>query len=142
MAKNLCVLHVCILLQVWFNQVMKEVIEHLARLHGLVHESGKINYTAFAEKAGLPPPTIMRWHKGITKDITLHTAEEVAKAFGVRSALLRGLEPLPTAAAQAAGKMKLSADDMEFLKKFRALPTEDQYEVSEWIARAARDENT
>ena len=116
---------------------MQRVIDELAEKHGLLHKSGKVNYTVFARQCGLPPPTILRWHKGFTKDITVEAAEKVANAFGVSAAQVRGLEPL-SGGSGPAEEYELRPADLKFLAQLRSLPTEDQFEIERWIGREAR----
>ena len=108
-------------------------LEQLAALHGLTHNDGSINYNAFARRVGLPAPTIMRWHKASTKDVSKKTIHAVCRALNVSEAQVRGIEPLFQGGREGGGKKRADRRDIQLISQLRSLPLRKQRDIEKFL---------
>ncbi len=112
---------------------LTQSLQQLAELHGLTHEDGRLNYTAFGRRVGLPAPTIMRWHKGITKDVSSKAAQLICRAFNISEAQVRGLEPITPLLNKRNSERKPDQRDVQLIAQLRSLPVREQKEVERFV---------
>jgi len=119
-----------------------EIIEQLAQLHGLLHDDGRVNYSAMSRRTGIATSTISRIHRG-TRDAQTGRSEEwvlssdtirrLMSAFHLTFAEASGQAPLPKPGQKrkraGAGRYEPTPADLELLRALRSLSEPAQREV-------------
>lgn len=125
----------------------KEIIEQLAEKHDLVHPNGRVNYTAFARRADMPPPTVLRIHQSaLDHRIAPETAEKLAAAFSITEQQAMGLEPINCDSAGSGQARKkgrvtvktpdaaLSPWEYKLITELRELTDDDRSDVQQLVS--------
>lgn len=110
----------------------QQILTELAEMHDLINErTGKMNYSAFSRRTGIPHPTLIRIMQG-TPDHRLNsdTAEKLIKAFQLSFAQVRGDVPIKR---RSRGKFTPNENELEMLRKLRKLPRDAQQDVAKLI---------
>jgi HTH-type transcriptional regulator, cell division transcriptional repressor len=97
------------------NEVIKKIMKRREELG--------YSYQDLADRTGLNKSTLMRYEKGIIKNLSLDKLEIIAKALNISSAYLMGWEeekkinPLETLAAHFDGE-EFTKDDIDDIENF------------------------
>ena len=106
------------------RRTAQQVITDLAEMADLMNENtGKVNYSAFSKRTGIPHPTLIRIMQGEdSHSMNSTTAEALIKAFHISFAQARGDVPIRRRDRTA---FKPTDGDLELLRRIRALPRAD-----------------
>lgn len=110
------------------RRTAQEVLQDIAEMADLINErTGKINYSAFSKRTGIPHPTLIRiMQGGADYTISAETAEKIMNAFQLSFAQVRGDVPIRRRDKK---KYTLTDADVEMVRRIRALPRNRQEDL-------------
>ncbi|NKC02063.1 MAG: hypothetical protein GKR90_26685 [Pseudomonadales bacterium] len=109
-----------------------EVLENLAKLHGMLHPDGRVNYAALAQRTNIPTPTVSRIHRGSKKwALRGPTIQKLIDAFGITYEQAMGFEPVGKANRNR--KLAPTAPESNMLRKCRMLDVSDQEDIAQLV---------
>jgi len=105
----------------------------LARKHGLCHENGEINHSAFHRATNIPIPTVRRIVNG-DKDwaISSRTAESLMAAFSISFEQAMGDRPISSRRT-----LKPTPREVNLIRALRTLPPEIRSKIEAHIEQSA-----
>ena len=115
----------------------KEVIDELARrFDGLTHSDGRLNFSAFRRRTGIPAPTVHRIYNGPPEwDIEVITAQRIMRTFNISEQEARGYKPLPWLTQPENPSVdELSETELRLIQDYRELSSEAQHEVAQFLS--------
>ena len=130
-----------------------QVIERLAQIHGLLHDDGSVNYSAFGQRTGIPISSVSRIHRGIqwreaaggTVEIdttrwalSSNTITKLVRAFNISHEEADGTVeiPLDTPSRNRRAKLRHGAvnpAELELVFAIRALSPQSQADVRQLV---------
>lgn len=118
-----------------------EIIERLAALHGITHDDGRVNYSAFSRRTGIPTASVSRMHRGARSGsgdrrghwiMSSETVQKLMSAFHLSYAEASGQSPIPEPGEErkrGSARYEPTTADLELLRDLRALSPASQAEV-------------
>ena len=110
------------------KRTAQQVLTDIAEMHDLINpRTGKINYSAFSKRTGIPHPTLIRIMQGEPHHVlSSDTAQKLISAFHLTFAQVRGEVPIRRADKR---KFTPSDSDIELLRRIRSLPRGRQEDI-------------